>query len=100
MNVFVELKARFDEESNLAYAKEMRKAGINIMYSIPGLKVHSKVALIKRPAKKNLAFLGTGNFNEKTARLYGDHGFFTSDARITSDLSELFCYFNSSYNFV
>jgi len=95
VNVFVELKARFDEESNLAYAKEMRKAGINIMYSIPGLKVHSKVALIKRPAKKNLAFLGTGNFNEKTARLYGDHGFFTSDARITSDLSELFCYFNS-----
>lgn len=98
VTVFVELKARFDEEMNLAYAKEMRQAGINIIYSIPGLKVHSKVAMICQTIdnkSKDLAFLGTGNFNEKTARLYGDHGFFTSDERIVNDLKKLFFYFEN-----
>lgn len=90
VTVFVELKARFDEEANLRYAREMAKAGINIVYSIPGLKVHAKLALVKRKSKPALAFLGTGNFNEKTARLYGDHGFFTADERIIGELRMLF----------
>ncbi len=90
VTVFVELKARFDEEANLRYAREMAKAGINIVYSIPGLKVHAKLALVKRREKQDLAFLGTGNFNEKTARLYGDHGFFTSDDRIIGEMHKLF----------
>lgn len=90
VTVFVELKARFDEEANLRYARAMAKAGINIVYSIPGLKVHAKLALIKRENKKDLAFLGTGNFNEKTAKLYGDHGFFTSDTRIIDELHMIF----------
>lgn len=97
VTVFVELKARFDEEANLRHAVLMKNAGIKIIYSIAGLKVHSKVALVLR--KNNAgettgtAFLATGNFNEKTARLYVDHGFFTSDKAIVKDLMSLFAYF-------
>lgn len=97
VTVFVELKARFDEEANLQYAAEMTKAGIHIIYSIPGLKVHAKIALIIRNKKKfpkllDQAYLGTGNFNEKTARLYSDHGLFTSHIGIISDLKKMFLY--------
>lgn len=96
VTVFVELKARFDEEANLKYAKEMKKAGIKIIYSIPGLKVHAKVALVKKEDEEGNAqyagFLGTGNFNEKTARLYVDHGLLTSDERLMDDISTLFDY--------
>ncbi|HEC41544.1 MAG TPA: polyphosphate kinase 1 [Bacteroides sp.] len=96
VTVFVELKARFDEYSNLQFARKMKKAGIRIIYSIPGLKVHAKVALvIKKQIKKKqaaYAFLSTGNFNEKTARIYADHGLFTSDDRITKELKDLFVF--------
>jgi len=97
VTVFVELKARFDEEANLRYAAEMTKAGIHIIYSIPGLKVHSKIALIirdkkKLPHSKDQAYMGTGNFNEKTARIYSDHGLFTSRSGIISDLKKMFLY--------
>lgn len=97
VTVFVELKARFDEEANLRYAAEMKKAGINIIYSIPGLKVHAKVALVIRdkvqfPQAKDQAYMGTGNFNEKTARLYCDHGLFTSHKGIINDLKTMFNY--------
>jgi polyphosphate kinase len=96
VTVFVELKARFDEYANLKFAKIMSKAGIRIIYSIPGLKVHAKVALVlKKPGKKKqdaYAFLSTGNFNEKTARIYADHGLFTSNEKITSELKDLFCF--------
>ncbi|MDA3928656.1 MAG: polyphosphate kinase 1 [Prolixibacteraceae bacterium] len=97
VTVFVELKARFDEEANLRYAAEMTKAGISIFYSIPGLKVHAKAALIKRDSKKyegekDQAYIATGNFNENTAKLYSDHGLFTSHKEIISDLHSLFNY--------
>ncbi len=96
ITVFVELKARFDEEANLQNAREMKKAGINIIYSLPGLKVHSKIALVYRikdgKQLKKLAFLGTGNFNEKTAKSYCDHGFLTSDIKITDEVDHLFTY--------
>ncbi len=96
VTVFVELKARFDEYANLKFAKIMSKAGIQIIYSIPGLKVHAKVALVlKKPGKNGqdaYAFLSTGNFNEKTARIYADHGLFTSNERITSELIDIFCF--------
>jgi polyphosphate kinase len=73
VTVFVEVKARFDEFANLRFAKIMEKAGIRIIYSIPGLKVHAKVALVLRKTannqKESFAFLSTGNFNEKTARI-------------------------------
>lgn len=93
--VFVELKARFDEAANIASAKEMQEAGVKIIYSIPGLKVHAKVAMVTRKEngeKFRYAFLSTGNFNEKTARIYADHGFFTADKQITGELKELFFY--------
>lgn len=97
VTVFVEYKARFDEEMNLSFAEKMQKAGIKIIHSIPGIKVHAKVALVIRKSSnekplKSYAYLSTGNFNEKTAKLYADHGFFTSDEEIISDLTELFLY--------
>lgn len=97
VSVFVELKARFDEEANLRYASEMIKAGIHIFYSIPGLKVHAKVAMVIRdkrrfPGSKDQAFISTGNFNEKTARLYIDHGLFTSNKEMISDLKTMLNY--------
>lgn len=93
VTVFVEVKARFDEEANLKSAREMRKAGVTIIDSIPGLKVHAKIALVIRKGdKKDYAFLSTGNFNEKTAKIYADHGLFTSDEVIISELKQLFDY--------
>lgn len=97
VTVFVELKARFDEENNLETAELMHKAGINIIYSIPGLKVHAKVALILRQSDKHMdrhvhsyAYISTGNFNEKTAKVYSDIGVFTSNSEIVEDLHTLF----------
>lgn len=97
VTVFVELKARFDEEMNLRYAAEMTKAGITIIYSIPGVKVHAKSVIIIRDKErfsdaKDQAYIGTGNFNEKTARLYSDNGLFTSDVEIIEDLKTMFGY--------
>lgn len=95
VTVFVELKARFDEENNIATSEMMRRAGINIIKSIPGLKVHAKVALVVRKnpeteESRSIAYIGTGNFNEDTARLYADSGLFTSDPDIVGDLKKLF----------
>lgn len=95
VTVFVELKARFDEENNLATAEMMKQAGIHIIYSIPGLKVHAKVALVLRCNKegkqtRSYAYISTGNFNEKTARIYADSGLFTSNEVIVNDLHTLF----------
>lgn len=91
--VFVEVKARFDEEMNIQWANEMEKAGIKVFYSFPGIKVHAKIALINREEDgemKKYAFLSTGNFNEKTARIYSDIGIFTSDENITAELEQVF----------
>jgi len=92
--VFVELKARFDEANNIRWSKEMEKAGVKIIYSIPRIKVHSKIALIQKETTegniKSYAYIGTGNFNETTARFYTDHALFTTDASINKDLQKLF----------
>ena len=95
VTVFVELKARFDEENNLATAEMMQAAGIKIIYSIPGLKVHAKVALVRRRGLNgekipSYAYISTGNFNEKTATLYADCGLFTCRKEIVNDLYNLF----------
>lgn len=95
VTVFVELKARFDEEANLYFADRMEQAGVRIMYSVPGLKVHAKACLVTRKSRnsqgfRQYAFISTGNFNEKTARLYCDHGYFTSRADICRELGQLF----------
>ena len=98
VTAFVELKARFDEANNLAWAKKMKAAGVRIVYSIPGMKVHAKVALVKRKdglQAQYYSLLSTGNFNEKTARFYTDHVLFTADKRITRDVDLLFAYLPS-----
>ena len=94
VTVFVEVKARFDEESNLRWAQQLEQAGVNVLYSIPGLKVHCKVALVTRTAldgsTQHYTYLSTGNFNEKTAMLYTDFGFFTTDPRLTTEAERIF----------
>ncbi|MFH6959534.1 polyphosphate kinase 1 [Flavobacterium aquidurense] len=94
VTVFVEVKARFDENNNLHWAKEMKKAGIKIIYSMPNLKVHAKIALVTMKIDANktqqYAYLATGNFNENTAAIYADHGFFTSEKKYTNDISKVF----------
>jgi len=93
VTAFVELKARFDEEPNIEWAEKMERAGIKVFYSFPGLKVHSKLALIKRKENDreiNYCYLATGNFNETTAKVYSDFGFFTRDERITEEVEKVF----------
>ena len=96
VTVFVELKARFDEENNMSTAERMEQAGIRIIYSIPGLKVHAKVAVILRKdtedgcKRRDFAYLSTGNFNEKTARIYSDMALLTSNAELITDINNVF----------
>lgn len=95
ITVFIEVKARFDEEANLRWGEKLEKAGIKVIYSFPGLKVHCKLALlIKRINGENkfYSYLSTGNFNEKTAETYCDYGFFTSDQQITREVSRIFSF--------
>ncbi len=90
VTVFVELKARFDEENNLYFAEAMKQVGIRIIYSLPGLKVHAKVALAKEKSGLAYAYLSTGNFNEKTAKIYSDMAVLTSNKKLTREIMEVF----------
>ena len=96
VTVFVELKARFDEENNMRTAERMEQSGIKIIYSIPGLKVHAKVAVILRKdnpegaKRRDFAYLSTGNFNEKTAKIYADMALLTSQEAIITDINKVF----------
>ena len=96
VTVFMELKARFDEANNLKWAEKMQQAGVKVIYSIPGLKVHAKVALVRKKMEdgkiRNYSFLGTGNLNETTAKIYSDQGLLTCDKKIGDELNDLFNY--------
>ncbi|SHJ67607.1 polyphosphate kinase [Hymenobacter daecheongensis DSM 21074] len=97
VTVVVELKARFDEESNMFWAEKLQKAGANVIFGIPDLKVHSKLLLITRTEDEQnrlYAYFSTGNFNEQTSRIYADHGLFTADPRLTREAAEVFRYFH------
>ncbi len=97
VTVVVELKARFDEESNMFWAEKLQKAGANVIYGIPELKVHSKLLLITRAEdghNKLYAYLSTGNFNEQTSQVYADHGLFTANPELTSEVAQVFRYFH------
>jgi polyphosphate kinase len=93
VSVFIEVKARFDEEANLRWGEELEKHGARVHYSFPGLKVHAKLALVRRQEADGpvyYSYLGTGNFHEGTARVYSDLGIFTFDARITEEVARVF----------
>ncbi len=93
--VLVELKARFDEESNIEWARALESEGVHVVYGLLGLKVHSKVALVVRregDAIRRYCHLATGNYNAATAKLYTDLGFFTCDEQIGEDATDLFNY--------
>lgn len=91
--VLVEIKARFDEQANIRWARKLERAGCHVVYGLVGLKTHCKLALVVRDEPDGLrryAHIGTGNYNPKTARLYEDFGLLTSNTSITSDLTDLF----------
>ncbi len=95
VSVFVELKARFDEELNIGWAQSLEAAGIHVITGLATLKIHAKIALVVRRAgagsrTRRYAHVGSGNYNADTARLYTDVGLFTADERITEDLHALF----------
>ena len=93
--VLLELKARFDEESNIGWARSLESQGVHVVYGIVGLKVHSKISMVVRREGTKMAryiHLGTGNYNPGTAKLYTDFGYFTNDSDIGADASDLFNY--------
>jgi polyphosphate kinase len=100
VRVVVELAARFDEQANIAWSERLTEAGIEVIFGIPGLKVHSKLFLIDRMEQGKLvrySHIGTGNFNEKTARLYTDFTLLTSDPVICEDVNQVFDFLKYNY---
>ena len=93
VSVLVELKARFDEENNIVWAKKLEKAGCHVIYGLVGLKTHSKIALVVRREEDSIrryVHLGTGNYNDSTAKLYTDCGIFTCNGAIGEDATAVF----------
>ena len=91
--VLVEIKARFDEQANIRWARKLEQSGCHVVYGLVGLKTHCKLALVVRDEGASIrryAHIGTGNYNPKTARMYEDIGLITADEGITSDISNLF----------
>ena len=100
VTVQIELQARFDEASNISYAEQMQTEGINLIFGIKGLKVHSKVCVIERIEEnsiKRYGFISTGNFNEQTAKIYTDVTLLTSHQKILKDASKIFEFFEINY---
>jgi len=96
--VVIELQARFDEEANIHWSKELSEAGAKVVFGVPGLKVHSKLCLVSRKEGRCLKYyanISTGNYNETTATLYSDLSLFTAHAGITSDILRLFRFFEN-----
>lgn len=100
VKAIVELRARFDENANIYWAKQMQEAGVNVIFGVPGLKVHSKMTLIIRQEKikeRKYAVVSTGNFHEGNANVYTDVNLFTADPRITSEIQKVFTFLETNY---
>lgn len=100
VTVLVELQARFDEENNIYWANKLQEEGAQVIYGVTGLKVHSKLCLITSKVKGKeirCAHIGTGNFNEKTARIYTDFSLITCDKRITEEVSKIFDFYVDNF---
>ncbi len=93
VTLFVEAQARFDEKNNIKWGRIFEEKGAKVIFSVPNIKVHSKILMIDRKEGDetcSYAYIGTGNFNAKTARIYCDHGLFTVHEKITNDLKQVF----------
>ncbi len=93
VTAFIEVKARFDEEANLSWGEKLASKGVKVIYNIPGLKVHAKLALVRRVVKGNeqhYSYLSTGNFHEGTAKLYTDFGMLTCDPKLINEIKLIF----------
>ena len=100
VQVIVELRARFDEQANIGWARELTDAGVDVEFGVPSLKCHAKLALIQRMEGDQLVsygHIGTGNFNEKTAKIYTDFSLFTKDSAITAEISQVFDFIVSPF---
>jgi polyphosphate kinase len=100
VTVQIELQARFDEASNISYAEQMQQEGIELIFGVKGLKVHSKICVIERIEEgkvKRYGFISTGNFNEATAKVYTDVTFFTSHSQILKEVAKVFDFFEVNY---
>ena len=98
--VQIELQARFDEENNLKVSQHLKEAGVDIIFGVKGLKVHSKICLIERfkgNKKRFYGFVSTGNFNESTAKIYSDFTLFTSNQKILKELQKVFDFLKANY---
>jgi polyphosphate kinase len=95
VTVMLELRARFDEEANLEWKERLEDEGVKVLIGIPNIKIHAKICLIKKRINNftiHYGFVSTGNLNEKTARVYGDHCLLTSDRHIMADVNRIFNY--------
>jgi polyphosphate kinase len=100
VTVQIELQARFDEQANIEYANQLQAEGINLIFGVPGLKVHSKICLIEREEANGIrryGFISTGNFNESTAKIYTDYTLFTAHDGILKDMNKVFGFFETNY---
>ena len=100
VTVSMEIQARFDEQANIDYAEQMQREGVQLIFGVQGLKVHSKMCVIEREEKNKIVrygFISTGNFNESTAKIYTDYTLFTANQKILKDISKVFNFFSVNY---
>jgi len=100
VTVSMEIQARFDEQANIEYAEQMQREGVDLIFGVQGLKVHSKMCVVEREENNGIVrygFISTGNFNESTAKIYTDYTLFTSNQKILKDINKVFNFFKVNY---
>ena len=101
VTVQIELQARFDEQSNIKYAEQLKAEGVKLIFGVRGLKVHTKICVIERKEGKDIkryGFISTGNFNESTAKVYTDYTLFTANQEILKEVNKVFNFLETNYN--